>query len=83
MGTRTIRTQQLEDKHGQTFEEALTGLRLTWGDRYQITMDDAGRFQAFRASRTGGANTLLAAEDPWSLRVAIVRDFSEEETGPR
>ena len=71
-------TTKAGDQNDQTFEEALTGLRLTWGGRYEITEAAGG----FRASRIGGPSTLLVAEDPWSLRIAIIRDFSEA-THPR
>ena len=38
-------TTKTGDQNEQTFEEALTGLRLTWGDRYEITEEagDSGR----------------------------------------
>ena len=65
------------ERDDMTREEAMTGLELTWGDRFLIS-EARGEW---RAVRVGDPGTLLVAEDPWALRIAMIRNWSE--IGPR
>lgn len=60
-------------RNSQTRDEALEVLTATWGTYYDIR---AG-LGMWRAVRRGNGRT-LAGKTPAELRLAIIRDYSEE-----
>ena len=55
----------------QDREDEIRGLTLTWGCYYEIR-EALGMWRAVRGGRT------LSGKTPHELRIAIIRDYSEE-----